>query len=138
MEECVFCRIVRKEIGDIIYETETHIVIADINPVSVGHLLVIPKCCADPLHMLSDEILRDGLVLIKKIVLALGLKRYNVIQNNGHLQSVYHVHYHIIPYNEEDEEGAQILFPISEKAQGSLAEVIGLYKKKLQDFDAKK
>ncbi len=44
MNECIFCKIVRKEIpANIVYEDEKFIAFLDIRPISVGHTLVIPK-----------------------------------------------------------------------------------------------
>lgn len=41
---CIFCKIVNKEIpANIIYEDNDFIAFLDINPLSVGHTLVIPK-----------------------------------------------------------------------------------------------
>jgi diadenosine tetraphosphate (Ap4A) HIT family hydrolase len=44
---------------------------------------VIPKEHAVKLHELSDESLADLLPVAKKIALALGVKDYNILQNNG-------------------------------------------------------
>ncbi|KAI5162807.1 hypothetical protein NEAUS04_1168 [Nematocida ausubeli] len=137
MEKCLFCRIIQGEFGDILCETQEHIVIADINPITRGHLLVIPKYHANQLDILPDAYLQGGLVLIKKIVLQLGLKKYNILQNNGHHQSVHHVHYHIIPYDEETQEGIDINFTVSARGKESLPGVIEEYKKKLQDLSEK-
>ncbi len=44
MEDCIFCKIVRKEIpSEIIYEDDDVFVFKDINPVAPIHLLAIPK-----------------------------------------------------------------------------------------------
>ena len=44
MSDCLFCRIVRKEIpGSIVYEDESLLVLNDINPQAPMHVLVIPK-----------------------------------------------------------------------------------------------
>jgi len=41
---CIFCKIVNKEIpANIVYEDEDFLAFLDINPLSVGHTLVIPK-----------------------------------------------------------------------------------------------
>ena len=43
-EECLFCKIVRKEIpAGIIFENDLIMVFLDIRPVNKGHCLVIPK-----------------------------------------------------------------------------------------------
>ena len=44
MENCVFCKIVKKEIpAHIVYEDDDFMVFLDIRPQSPGHSLVIPK-----------------------------------------------------------------------------------------------
>lgn len=44
MENCIFCKIVKKEIpADIVYEDSEFIAFLDIRPISPGHTLVIPK-----------------------------------------------------------------------------------------------
>ena len=44
MQDCVFCKIVRNEIPSTrIYENEEFLAFLDINPLSPGHTLVIPK-----------------------------------------------------------------------------------------------
>jgi histidine triad (HIT) family protein len=41
---CIFCKIVNKEIpANIVYEDDNFLAFLDINPLSVGHTLVIPK-----------------------------------------------------------------------------------------------
>lgn len=43
-ENCIFCKIVRKEIpAEIVYEDENFLAFLDINPQSPGHTQVIPK-----------------------------------------------------------------------------------------------
>ena len=44
MEDCIFCKIVKGEIESIkIWEDKQFLAILDINPYSIGHILVIPK-----------------------------------------------------------------------------------------------
>jgi histidine triad (HIT) family protein len=44
MEDCVFCKIIRKEIpAFVVYEDENFLAFLDINPQSPGHCQVIPK-----------------------------------------------------------------------------------------------
>lgn len=93
--------------GDIpchkVYEDEHVLAFLDINPLSFGHTLVIPKEEVATLDALSDEASAAiGRVLprISRAVLsATGATEFNVLQNNGpgaH-QAVFHVHFHIIP-----------------------------------------
>lgn len=75
----------------------------DINPLSRGHTLVVPKEEKAFLHELSDESAAAiGRVLpriCRAVLAATGAEAYNVLQNNGagaH-QAIFHVHFHIIP-----------------------------------------
>ena len=44
MEECVFCKIIRKELPSyLVFEDETDIAFLDIRPLNPGHTLVVPK-----------------------------------------------------------------------------------------------
>lgn len=44
MQDCIFCKIINKEIpGDIVYEDEEILAFKDINPQAPVHILVIPK-----------------------------------------------------------------------------------------------
>ena len=86
-----------------VYEDSHVLAFLDINPISAGHTLVIPKENAATLDQLSDEAAAAlGRVLprISRAVLAVtGAKAFNVLQNNGKSahQAVFYVHFHIIP-----------------------------------------
>ncbi len=97
--------------GDIpcheLYQDEHVFAFLDINPLSPGHALVIPREPAATLDQLSDDAAAAvGRVLprISRAVLkATGCTEFNVLQNNGagaH-QAVFHVHFHIIPVAED-------------------------------------
>ncbi|KAI9330795.1 HIT-like domain-containing protein [Zopfochytrium polystomum] len=97
---CIFCKIVAGAIpSHKIYETEHSFAFLDINPLSTGHALVIPKHHAEFMHQVPDADLADLLPVAKKVALALAPGAYNVLQNNGKLahQEVPHVHFHVIP-----------------------------------------
>ncbi|MET0390800.1 MAG: HIT family protein [Polyangiales bacterium] len=104
MSETIFSKILRGEIPcHKIYEDDLVFAFLDINPLSHGHTLVIPKEPAATLDVLSDaSAAAIGRVLprISRAVMQVtGAKHFNVLQNNGaeaH-QAVFHVHFHIIP-----------------------------------------
>lgn len=108
MAETVFSKILRGEIGcHRIYEDEHVLAFLDLNPLSIGHSLVIPKEPAETLDQLSDEAAAAvGRVLpriARAILAATGTKYFNILQNNGALahQAVQHVHFHIIPKHDD-------------------------------------
>ncbi|HUT83969.1 MAG TPA: HIT domain-containing protein, partial [Thermodesulfobacteriota bacterium] len=44
MEDCIFCKIIKGEIPSFkVYEDEKVFAFEDINPISEGHTLVVPK-----------------------------------------------------------------------------------------------
>lgn len=109
---CIFCRIIEKEIpSKVIYEDNDFLAILDIAPATRGHVLIIPKEHAETMSELSDDKLSKILILAKKIVAAMkevnGFTDYNIIQNNGEIagQSVHHYHLHIIPRYNKGELG---------------------------------
>lgn len=93
-----------------VYEDEHVLAFLDIYPLSRGHTLVIPKEPAETLDQLSDEsaaaIGRVLPRLCRAVRKATGTADFNVLQNNGapaH-QAIGHVHFHIIP-KEDDGSG---------------------------------
>jgi len=93
--------------GDIpsytVYQDENVYAFLDINPIALGHTLVIPREPRAFLHELSDEsaagIGRALPRVARAVMAATGAENYNILQNNGapaH-QAVFHVHFHIIP-----------------------------------------
>jgi len=104
MAETIFSKILRNEIPcHKVYEDSHVLAFLDINPISRGHVLVIPKEAAETLDQLSDEasaaIGRVLPRLCRAVMRASGTVAYNVLQNNGPAahQAVFHVHFHIIP-----------------------------------------
>jgi histidine triad (HIT) family protein len=86
-----------------VYEDDRVLAFLDINPLSTGHTLVIPKEPAETMDQLSDEsaaALGRVLPRICRAVIAItGVDQYNVLENNGSAahQAIAHVHFHIIP-----------------------------------------
>ena len=103
-EPTIFTRIINGELPcHKVYEDELIIAFLDIQPLTRGHTLVIPKEPApsmDQLSLDSASALGRALPIVSSAVLkATGATAYNLIQNNGHEagMSIAHVHIHIIP-----------------------------------------
>jgi len=104
MADTVFGKIIRGQIPcHKVYEDDKVLAFLDINPLSTGHTLVIPKEPAESMDRLSDEAAAAlGRVLprlCRAVIAATGVREYNVLENNGagaH-QAIAHVHFHIIP-----------------------------------------
>ncbi len=100
----IFGKILRGEIPcHKVYEDEHVLAFLDVNPLSRGHTLVIPKQEVATLDALSDTAAAAiGRVLpriARAVLAATGARDYNVLQNNGAAahQAVFHVHFHVIP-----------------------------------------
>lgn len=108
MEDCLFCKIIEGEIpSKTIYEDEIVKVMMDINPISDGHLLVLPKKHNKDLLDLDDETalhIKKIIVeiLIPKLKNKLNCEGVTICQNNGLGQEIKHFHVHLIPRYEND------------------------------------
>ncbi len=110
MSETIFSKIIRGEVPcHKVYEDEYVLAFLDVNPLSRGHTLVIPKQAVATLDQLPDaQAAAIGQVLprlCRAVMKVSGSKEYNILQNNGagaH-QAVMHVHFHIIPKLGKDE-----------------------------------
>lgn len=104
MEDCIFCKIIKKEIpSDIVYEDDEIIGFKDINPAAPIHILVIPKKHIPSLAHLQKE--DENLIgkiysVINKIAEEQGVKEkgFRVIVNCGKDggQEVGHLHFHLL------------------------------------------
>ncbi|MCL4397257.1 HIT domain-containing protein [Candidatus Parvarchaeota archaeon] len=102
MEECVFCKIAKKEMkASLVFENENFIAFLDKSPIFKGHTLLIPKKHIETLFDFSEDYLKELAVETKRI--AEGVKKgmscdgILLINNNIVSQSVPHFHVHIIP-----------------------------------------
>ena len=95
----IFTRIINREIpGYIIAEDERFIAFLDINPLVVGHTLVVPKQEVDYIFDLEDKALADLNVFAKKVAKAIQAvvpcKRIGVAVIG---LEVPHTHIHLVP-----------------------------------------
>lgn len=98
----IFCKIIAGEIpGKKIFEDDTVMVIMDVNPVSNGHCLVIPKVHYQDLYDIDIKNLNHILSIardVSKILMEkLSCDGITLVQNNGSVQEVKHFHLHLIP-----------------------------------------
>jgi len=128
MPDTIFSKIIAGEIpSHRVYEDDLVLAFLDINPLSCGHVLVIPKEAKATLGELSDDsaaaIGRVLPRLCRAVQEATGVEHSNVIQNNGAPagQAVFHVHFHIIPRIPEageGKEGVRLVWNPGELADG--------------------
>ena len=105
--DCIFCKIIKGDIPSYtIYEDEIVKVILDINPVSNGHMLIIPKTHYVNLMDIDDSVLshimNTSKDLYKKYNDKLNMDGLTITQNNDYGQEVKHYHLHLIPRYEND------------------------------------
>ena len=111
MEDCIFCKIVNGEIPSFkVYEDDKVLAFEDINPISHGHTLIIPKAHTQNLWEISIGDLRAIHGASQKIAhairVALNPTGIAVLQLNGRgvNQVVMHYHLHLIPRTQSSPE----------------------------------
>ncbi len=109
MEDCIFCKIVRGELPCFkIYEDENVLSFLDINPVTHGHSLVIPKRHAENIWKLQAEdlkaVIAGAKVVAEKIKKVINPTGVVMLQLNGRgvNQVVMHYHIHLIPRSQDE------------------------------------
>lgn len=102
MAECLFCRILKREISSKpAFEDDLIYAFHDVNPQAPTHLLFIPKKHVGGVAELvqGDEKMAGNLILrAKEVADSLGLKSYRLVFNSGPDagQSVFHLHLHLL------------------------------------------
>ena len=105
-QPCTFCKIAQKEApASTVYEDEKVIAFMSIQPINVGHTLIVPKKHYDNIYEIPAEevahlykIVKKMAHAVKKAVNAEGIR---IVQNNGEAagQVIFHIHVHVIPMN---------------------------------------
>ncbi len=101
----IFSRIIAGEIPCYkIAENDQFYAFLDINPLTKGHTLVIPKTEEDYLFNLDDELLGDMIIFAKKVALAIE-KSVDCIRIGMAVigMEVPHAHIHLIPITKESD-----------------------------------
>lgn len=98
----IFTKIINREIpAYIISENSKFIAFLDINPLSIGHTLVVPKKEIDYFFDLDDNFLTEILLFSKKISKAIKkVTRCNRVGLSVIGLEVPHAHLHLVPLNE--------------------------------------
>ena len=103
MEDCLFCKIGRKEIpAKLVYEDEAIFAFEDIHPQAPTHILICPR---KHIGSLTDATAEDTAMLgrLQLVAAKLATERkltdgYRTVVNNGRGagQSVFHLHLHLL------------------------------------------
>ncbi|HCW8154926.1 TPA: HIT family protein [Staphylococcus aureus] len=112
MSETIFGKILTGEIPSFkVYEDDYVYAFLDISQVTKGHTLLIPKKASANIFETDEKTMKHIGAALPKVANA--IKRafnpdgLNIIQNNGEFadQSVFHIHFHLIPRYENDIDG---------------------------------
>ena len=127
--DCIFCRIVAGAVpSTTIAQTERAIVFMDINPVTHGHALVVPREHSTDLLDITAEDLAACVHLAEEIATRardrLGSDGVNLLNCSGveAWQSVFHFHLHVIP-RFKDQPGKDAIGLPWEQVPGKLDEI---------------
>jgi histidine triad (HIT) family protein len=97
MQDCIFCKIVKKEVpSQIEEETSNLIVFKDINPAAPIHLLIVPK------KHIKDVSEDTGVnwtsigKLASKLAKEKGVSGFRLVHNAGDAAAVSHMHVHFL------------------------------------------
>ncbi|KAI4207968.1 MAG: hypothetical protein LQ346_000305 [Caloplaca aetnensis] len=140
---CIFCKIIKGDIPSFkLFESDRLLAFLDIQPLSLGHALVVPKHHGAKLTDIPDESLTEILPVVKRLAKAMNAENYNILQNNGRLahQEVDHVgsallidpwvHFHMIP-KPNTTEGLGIEWPAQETDMDKLKALFNEVKAKM-------
>lgn len=129
MENCIFCKIIKGEIPSYkIYEDDKVYAFLDIACDAVGHTLVIPKAHCTNVLDCDKEYLDAVIEAVQKIsqhyVNNCGFDGVNVLNASGKSaeQSVFHLHFHIVP--RKDNDGLH-MWPLDGKQELDLQKIAG-------------
>lgn len=106
MNGCIFCKITKGEIPSYtIYEDDKMKAFLDVNPVSNGHVLLIPKTHYKNFLDTPDELIKEMYHIIKTKIYPLLEEKLKItglsICQIG--KDVNHYHIHLIPQYEDEE-----------------------------------
>ncbi|MBQ8299650.1 MAG: histidine triad nucleotide-binding protein [Clostridia bacterium] len=105
MNDCIFCKIINKEIpSNIVFENEKVIVFEDLAPVAPVHILIVPKKhMASAIDLESEEDF-DYIKEVYKVAKIIAQEKeisgsgFRIVNNCGEDggQTVKHIHFHLI------------------------------------------
>ena len=104
VSKCVFCKIVKANSRNIIYQNEYFVVVEDIKPKADVHLLIISKKHIKNLQYVKKKdrnILSEMLLIVPKIArIYKSYDSFKIIINNGEKskQEIDHMHFHFLGY----------------------------------------
>ena len=100
--DCIFCKIANKKFNSkIIFENDVICCFLDIDPINIGHVLIIPKMHYLDVDELDDytaiSIMRISIIITKLLKELYNPDGYSIMQNGGEFNDVGHYHMHVFP-----------------------------------------
>jgi len=127
MNDCVFCKIVAKQIpATVVREDEHTLAFMDIGQVNPGHVLVAAKAHCENVYALDDvqaaAVFRAVARVARAVRGAFAPPGLSVYQANGKPagQTVLHFHIHLVPRHEGD--GMNLTWPVKNPPREKLEE----------------
>jgi len=120
MADCIFCKIVKRELpADFLYEDDAVVAFKDIKPSAPVHYLIMPKNHIESVgHLESNhaEVISKLIFTAKKLAADANLKGYKLVFNVGREggQIIDHLHLHLLGGWEKD-EGRRLPHPDLDK-----------------------
>lgn len=102
MSDCIFCKIINKEIpSKFIFESENIVAFNDIHPQAPTHILILPKKHIATINDMEKEdinLIGELFYTAKQIAREKGISSYRLAINVGEEagQSVFHIHLHLL------------------------------------------
>lgn len=106
IKSCDFCNILKAN-KNTIFENSQFVVLFDIDPISLGHVLICPKNHYTDFHEMPDELVKEMMVLAKKYIKLLQKlfinRGYSLMLNAGLFNDLKHCHLHVFSRNSKEE-----------------------------------
>lgn len=109
MQDCIFCKIVNKEVpAAILFENATSAMFTPLDPVTKGHVLIVPKKHYQDIFDINTDILLELISIAQKTARDIVKKQeatgINLLHASGKdaQQSISHFHLHLVPRYPKD------------------------------------
>jgi len=102
VENCIFCKIVKKEIpSEVVLESKNFIAIKNIDPKSPVHILVMPKVHDEKVDSISGKVesfWSEMMLFANEVITSSDLDKtgYRIVNNGAGYQGIDHEHIHIM------------------------------------------
>ncbi|NMB66687.1 HIT family protein [Candidatus Woesearchaeota archaeon] len=125
-ENCIFCKIVNKEIPCYkVWENKKYLAFLDMNPINPGHVLLIPKKHTNYIFDLKNveylRLMNNTKKIAKLLKEKLNCKRIGIAVEGFFVP---HVHVHIVPLNQGNELNPERAKPMNKEDLKKIQEKI--------------